>query len=102
MAFFIQSISPLQTLDMNAQAQAAGSTGGASLPFSGVLKDAVSNLQQAEQVANQDAYDLALGNTDDLSGLMINSTKYTTALEFTVQLSTRIVNAYKEVMQMQV
>ena len=102
MAMFIQPISPIQTLDVNSQAQAVGNSNAAKIPFSGVLQDAVENLQETEKIANQGSYDLAMGNTDDLSGLMIDGTKYATALEFTVQLSTRIVNAYKEVMQMQV
>lgn len=102
MAMFIQPIASIQTLDFNSQAQAAGSSNAARIPFVGVLQDAVANLQETEKVANQGSYDLAMGNTDDLSGLMIDSTKYATAVEFTVQLSTRVVNAYKEIMQMQV
>lgn len=108
MANFIQpisSIQPLQPLEpLKLMTQESDKSGSviSRLPFVNYLQDAVSNLQAAESVSKKDAYDLAMGNTDDLSGIMINSAKYATALEYTVQLSSRIVSAYKEIMQMQV
>lgn len=110
MANFIQPISsiqplqPLEPLKFQGSSETTEASGSVinRLPFVNYLQDAVSNLQQAEKVSKTDAYNLAMGNTDDLSGIMINSAKYATALEYTVQLSSRIVSAYKEIMQMQV
>ncbi len=99
---FIEPISPIVKMNFDAAKQVTEKNNHAALPFSGILKEAIQNLEQTQEVANQDSYDLAMGNVDDLSQLMINSTKQATALEFTVQLSTRVVNAYKEIMQMQV
>ena len=79
-------------------------TESSGLPFSGILKDAVQNLEQVQKAADEDSYKLATGNADlnDLSQMMINSSKQTAALQLTVQLTTRVVNAYKEILQMQV
>ncbi len=73
-----------------------------SLPFADVLQNAVQTLQEQQQKSDEDAYNLAIGNTDNLAGLMIQSAKLETALTMTVQLTSRAVNAYKEIMQMQV
>lgn len=97
----LQSLEPLKFVGSAEETQASGSV-LSGLPFSGYLRDAVANLQETERVSKQDAYNLAMGTTDDLSGIMINSAKYATALEYTVQLSSRVVSAYKEIMQMQV
>ncbi|MEA5010167.1 MAG: flagellar hook-basal body complex protein FliE [Angelakisella sp.] len=72
------------------------------VPFFDVLKQATQATQQAQEVANQDSYDLSMGNVDNLAAVMINSAKATTALEMTVQLTSRAVSSYKEIMQMQV
>lgn len=73
-----------------------------SLPFADVLQGAVKNLEEAQAQSQEDAYNLAMGNVDNLAGLMINSAKVETALTMTVQLTSRAVNSYKEIMQMQV
>lgn len=77
-------------------------SGTAKTPFADILHNAVENARQTQAAANRDAYDLAVGNTDNLAAVMINSAKAATALETTVQLTSRAVSAYKEIMQMQV
>ena len=47
-------------------------------------------------------YDLAVGNTDDLTAVMLAATKAETAVQLTTQITTRAVNAYKEIMQMNI
>lgn len=74
----------------------------AEIPFSEVFKDAFENLAEQQEISSQDAFDLAFGNTDDLHTIMINSEIAATALELTVQLTSRAVNAYNEIMRMQV
>ena len=48
------------------------------------------------------AYDISTGASSDIESAMIDATKASTAIETTVQLTTRAVNAYKEIMSMQV
>lgn len=77
------------------------STSG-SLPFSQVFQQAIDNVKETQAIADQDAYNLAMGNTDDLHTVMINSAKAVTALELTTQLTSKAVNAYNEIMRMQI
>ena len=58
--------------------------------------------QESQQAAAQDTYDLAYGNSADLHTIMIHSAMETTAVETVVQLTSRAVSAYKEIMQMQI
>ena len=71
-------------------------------PFADVMKSAVENLTQAQQVAAQDSYDLAMGDTSNLHSIIIHAAQETTAVETVVQLTSRAVSSYKEIMQMQI
>ncbi|NLL46837.1 MAG: flagellar hook-basal body complex protein FliE [Clostridiales bacterium] len=73
-----------------------------SLPFQSILNDSLKQLASAEEAAAQDSINLALGNADDLAQIQINSLKAQAALQTTVQLTSRAINAYKEIMQMQI
>lgn len=75
---------------------------GSSVPFADILSQAMKNTLETQQVSNADSEKLALGEIDDLHTMMINSAKATAALEFTVELTSRAVNAYNEILRMQV
>lgn len=75
---------------------------GNGIPFADVLGDAINNARETQAVSNNDAYELAMGTSDNLAAVMINSAKAATAVEMAVQLTNRAVSAYKEIMQMQV
>ncbi len=79
----------------------SANNGGGSV-FSDILKNAISETTAAQAQSEQDAYDLAMGKTDDLHTVMINSEKFATSLEMTTQLVSRVVGAYNEIMRMQV
>lgn len=70
--------------------------------FADYLRDSVQQVKDLEAASDQSAYDLAVGNTNDLESVMIQSAKASTAVEATVQITTRAVNAYKEIIQMQI
>lgn len=100
---FIVPMSGLQVVGAaKEEAKVAQNVSGAQVPFSDVFKEAVDNLKETEAVSRQDAYDLAAGKVDDLHNVSINSAKAEMALALTVQLTTRAVSAYNEVMRMQV
>lgn len=73
-----------------------------AIPFADVLKDAVANYADVSQTASAGTQALALGDVDNLAQLQIDSMKASAALSTTVQLTSRVVGAYKEIMQMQV
>lgn len=87
----------IKSIEPNLQANVSN----ASIPFADIFASALQNARESQAIAEQDAIDLALGKTDDLHTVMINAQKATTALELTVSLTSKAVNAYNEVMRMQ-
>lgn len=96
----IKPITPISSI--TEQDSVRTTTGVSGLPFASVLRNAVENLQQVQEVSRQDSYDLAMGTVDSLEEVMINSAMASLALQTTVDVTSRAVSAYKEVMQMQV
>lgn len=70
--------------------------------FGDILKQKIQNVKDLEMQSLQSAYDLSTGASSDIETAMLDSAKASTAIEMTVQLTTRAVNAYKEIMSMQV
>jgi flagellar hook-basal body complex protein FliE len=69
--------------------------------FQDIFKDMINQTQEAQAISNQDSYNLAMGNTDDLHNVMINAEKAAIALELTVQVTSKAISAYNEIMRMQ-
>lgn len=100
MAMFITPIKPMEYI--SEQQPVAAPTQPAGGTFQNVLKQAVEQLEASEQVSTAGSYDLALGDVNNIAQLQIDSMKAQAMLQTTVQLTTRMVNAYKEIMQMQI
>ena len=72
------------------------------LSFSETLKQKIQNVKDLEQKSLDSAYAVSMGQTEDIEGAMIDATKASVAIETAVQITTRAVNAYKEIVQMQI
>jgi len=70
--------------------------------FADTLKEAVNNVNQLHLDADSKAQQLATGKTDDIAGVMIASEKADIALRAMVQVRNKIIDAYQEIMKMQV
>ena len=92
---------PIQGISQDITNQTVNST-KPNIPFADVFSSAIDNLKETQAQSTKDDYDLAMGNVDELHRVMINSEKAAAALELTVQLASRAINAYKEISQMQV
>lgn len=102
MSSFFTPIQPIKPMIISdGKSENAGKT-ESGIPFSNVLKDAINEYEDLQQVTEQDTNSLAMGEADNLAQIQINSLKAQAALQTTVQLTSRAVNAYKEIMQMQV
>ncbi|MEG1686286.1 MAG: flagellar hook-basal body complex protein FliE [Angelakisella sp.] len=99
---FIVPITKMPSVSSLGELQRAEPPKPTGLPFQDILSQALDNVRETSAVAEQDAYNLAMGNMDDLHTMQINAAKAATAMEFTVELTTRAVNAYNEVMRMQI
>jgi len=91
----IDSIKPISSGAGIAQTSGETSVAG----FKDVLQSVVGNVEQAEAATRQDAYDLATGNMDDMHTMMINAAKADLALQTMVQLRNKMLEAYQEVMR---
>ncbi|MBR3024157.1 MAG: flagellar hook-basal body complex protein FliE [Oscillospiraceae bacterium] len=72
------------------------------MSFGDTLRSKIQNVKDLEQKSLASAYDISMGNTEDIESAMIDATKASVAIETAVQVTTRAVNAYKEIIQMQI
>lgn len=70
--------------------------------FSNILSDAMSNAQEADSLAAQSNVELLTGENDSIHTAMIQSEKAELALNLAIQVRNKVVEAYKEIMSMQV
>ena len=99
---FITPITPLGQISGSQAAAAVPSAGRNELPFKEIFNSAVQNLKETEIASNNDTALLALGELDDLHTLGINATKAYLAERFVVELRNRAMEAYSEIMRMNV
>lgn len=100
---FFVPIQPMQMMDFSKDnSQPAAVSANTTSSFQNLLQQAMQNYETLQTVSEQDGEALALGQVDDLSQVQINAFKAESALQTAVQLTSRAVTAYKEIMQMSV
>lgn len=97
----LPSIQPLETVNQE-PGNATPKPEEGKQSFANIMQEAISTLRQSQEAAAADSYDLAMGDVTSLHTMMINSAMEATAVETAVQLTSRAVSAYKEIMQMQI
>ena len=70
--------------------------------FADTLREAVHQVNQLHLDADKKAQELASGKTDDIAGVMIATEKAEIALRAMVQVRNKIIDAYQDIMKMQV
>jgi len=95
----ISSINSLKPAGIDKSSQIGGADQTAAIGFKDVFSQAVGNVEQTENVVSQDAYNLSVGKTDDLHTMMIDAAKADLALQTMVQLRNKMIEAYTEVMR---
>ncbi len=73
-----------------------------SMSFSDVLRQAISELQQLQTTSAYNNYLLATGQVENLHKVMIDAEKADIALQFTLQVRNKLLEAYQEIMRMQI
>jgi flagellar hook-basal body complex protein FliE len=74
--------------------------GGAS--FADTLKNAIGQVNELQKTSDKGMLDLSTGRTDDVAGVMIAAEKADIALRVMVQVRNKVIDAYNEIMKMQV
>ncbi|MCB0368880.1 MAG: flagellar hook-basal body complex protein FliE [Bdellovibrionales bacterium] len=70
--------------------------------FSDTLNDAIYHVNQLQKASDKADQDLATGKTDNVADVMIAAEKADIALRVMVQVRNKIIDAYNEIMKMQV
>lgn len=74
-------------------------------PFKSFFDAAMTNLDETSTLVNtadKMSLDLALGKTDNVADVMIAQEKASVALQYTVQLRSKLLDAYNEIMRIQI
>ena len=105
------NIGPLQgnlinLLDPESVRAAAASTGRSEdipMPdFSAIFTSTLETAAAADHASRQSGVELLTGQTDDLASLMIDIQRAELSLNLAIQIRNRLVDAYTELMRMQV
>lgn len=70
--------------------------------FAATLNDAIQNVNELHKVSDKKAQMLATGKTDDIADVMIAAEKADIALRVMTQVRNKVIDAYQEIMKMQV
>lgn len=73
-----------------------------SSQFGNYLNDAISNLNEQQNAVDKMNEQFVKGEISDVHQLMIASEKASLGLELTVQVRNKVIEAYQEIMRMQV
>lgn len=76
--------------------------GNVTIPFSDYLKQAVSATNNLLVESEKLADDFAAGRTDNIHQVALAAEKADIALQFTIQIRNKIMDAYLEIMRMQI
>ena len=86
----------------NFQQTASGKAEKASTSFSDVLKDSINKVGELEKEANEQAEKLVKMEGQDIHNTMIAVEKADMSFQLMMQIRNKIINAYEEIMRIQV
>ena len=70
--------------------------------FSTILKNAIQKVNNVEHESDLKTEALAQGKVDDLHDVMLSAQKANVTIETAVQMQQKVIDAYNEVMRMQI
>jgi len=88
--------------DIDALRQAQDASGDPSATFTQAIRKAIGEVNNLSTQADKLAVNLASGDVEDVHKAMIAMQKAKLALEFTIQVRNKVIEAYQEIMRMQV
>jgi flagellar hook-basal body complex protein FliE len=98
----VQGVSGVSAAGTTSAAGAAGSTGTAGASFSNALGEGLDSLQSTQATADNLSVQAATGTLTNAHDLMIATTQAQLATQLTVALRNKAVDAFNEVMRMQI
>ena len=86
----------------SSRTNATGSAADAQKSFAATLNEAINSVNSLQNDSNKAMQNLATGRTDNVAEVMITAEKADIALKLMVQVRNKIIDAYQEIMKMQV
>jgi flagellar hook-basal body complex protein FliE len=93
-------INPIQPKVSTPEATTTPKTGGPS--FRDMLQKAMSDVSELQEIKGEKINQLATGEIEDLHQVMIAMEEAGIAFQFTMEIRNKIIEAYQEIMRMQV
>ncbi len=98
----VASVKEVTSSDIDSTKRASGVGGDPSASFSQAIKKAVGKVNDMSNEADNLAVNLSSGSVEDVHEAMIAMQKAKLALDFTIQVRNKVIEAYQEIMRMQV
>ncbi len=98
---FVPDVSPQGPRSEPLPADAQGVAGVAGTSFKDTVKQMLSDVNDQMVTAQQKSVDLALGKSHDLEGTVKSLEEASLAMQFTLAVRNKLLDAYKEIDQMQ-
>jgi len=70
--------------------------------FADILSESLKTAAEADTVDKYSALQLLTGQSDDMSGLLLDAQKAELSLNLALQIRNKVIDAYTEIMRMQV
>ena len=96
------TVQPVQSLSGVSSAARTGGSAAAGGSFERLLEQFVGQAKQAEALANEQVQQLALGQADSVHAVMLAVAQAEMAFRMVMEVRDRLVQAYNEVLRMQV
>ena len=86
----------------NSPLAVSGITATTAADFGNILADAFKTAEETDAVDKASSLQLLAGQSDDLAGLLIDAQKAELSLNLALQIRNKVIDAYTEIMRMQV
>jgi flagellar hook-basal body complex protein FliE len=97
-----QTLKDIRDSKMAIPNPSAEANGVGEKSFADTLKEAVQSTNELQKDADVKMQQLATGKTDDIAGVMLSAEKADISLKLMTTVRNKIINAYEEIMKMQV
>ena len=96
---FPTTVQPVGLVEKQGKTPIIGSTETFDSIFDAYM-NMVSETNQLQSASSQAQLDFASGKTDDILSVVLAASKASTSLNFTVQVTSKILDSYREIMRM--
>ncbi|MFG6115123.1 flagellar hook-basal body complex protein FliE [Halobacillus sp. MO56] len=98
----LNTINGVSSLVPKSQNNLKMTPGDAQANFAADLKQAIADVNHSQKLSDQKTEALAKGEIDDLHDVMITAQKASVTLQTSVEVQNKVIDAYREIMRMQV